>query len=120
MPSDLDLNDNIHAILADSSKYSGSVSIFDYDPGVIQAKELTPEKEDDTLRSVMVDAIDEVEEFGDCENIPQEKLCQTFFLPTKTKTLFEQICKNNCTTPSAFLRNVCVRLVESYFGKVPA
>jgi hypothetical protein len=117
-----DLEDNIHQILHESALREQSFSIFDFndsfDPKPVA---ITPEQADDTLRSTMSESIDEIEksEAGEIERFDstQEKTCQTFFMPTNTKKLFEEICKNNYTTPSCFLRNVCQRLVESYYGK---
>lgn len=117
-----DLDDNIHEILHKSALNEQSFSIFDFNdsfdpkPGSI-----TPEQAEDTLRRAMSESIDEIEksEAGEIERFDstQEKTCQTFFMPTNTKILFERICKNNYTTPSCFLRNVCQCLVESYYGK---
>lgn len=117
----LDDNDNIHHILQDSALHEKAFSIFDFaeddDPTI---KNVVIE-DDTTLKDVMIDACDETEaaEAGEIENIDdnaQGKTCQTFFMPSALKKQFESICKNNCTTPSAFLRNVCARLVESYYG----
>jgi hypothetical protein len=117
-----DFEDNIHQILHESALREQSFSIFDFndsfDPKPVS---ITPEQAEDTLRTSMSDSIDEEEksESGEIEKFDnvQEKTCQTFFMPTQTKKLFEEICKNNYTTPSCFLRNVCQRLVESYYGK---
>jgi hypothetical protein len=117
------IDDNLHTILAESALHEKPVSLFDFgiepDPSAINLEEI----EDDTLRNVMIDSIDEIEksESGEIDRFDDdsEKSCQTFAIPTEIKKLFEQICKSNYTTPSCFLRNVCQRLVESYYGKKP-
>jgi len=128
-----DFEDNIHQILHESALREHAFSIFDYQDSfeptrkIISSKNPTRKKikpdeaPDDTLLTTMHDSIDEYEKAveGEIENFEntQGKTCQTFFMDTNTKKLFEEICKNNFTTPSCFLRNVCQRLVESYYGK---
>ncbi len=114
------LEDNLHTILSQSALQEKPSSLFDFcDPSA----EANPNaySEDDTLRDVMIESIDEIEksESGEIDRFDDssEKSCQTFAIATETKKLFEQICKNNYTTPSCFLRNVCQRLVDSYYGK---
>ena len=116
------VDDNLHTILADSALQEKPASLFEFfdvDPSAQNpTKEIT---EDDTLKNIMIDSIDEIEksESGEIDRFEDgtEKSCQTFAIATETKKLFEQICKNNYTTPSCFLRNVCQRLVDSYYGK---
>ena len=117
----LEIEDNIHAILAESALKEKAFSIFDFNNDFNPSAKPKIQNEADTLKSAMCDAIDEIDaiEAGEIENPEscQEKSCQTFSIPSDLKKQFEEICKNNVTTPSAFLRNVCARLVESYFGK---
>lgn len=114
-------DDNIHVILQESALKESCFSIFDFAESdkPEQVKKIVPE--DDTLKSLMVESIEEIEksEEGEIKRFEDQgdKSCQTFSLPTKTKLLFEKICENNYTTPSCFLRNVCQRLVDSYYGK---
>ena len=121
---DLLIDDNLHTILSESALQEKPVSLFDFciEPDPSEAA-LPVEQEDDTLRNVMIDSIDEIEksESGEIDRFDDdsEKSCQTFAIPTEIKKLFEQICKSNYTTPSCFLRNVCTRLVESYYGRKP-
>lgn len=113
-------DDNIHSILKESALKEHTFSIFDFassdDP-----KPEDPEKENDTLKTAMVESIQEIEDAGEglIDRFPPgiRSECQTFFMPSDVKAKFETICKNNYTTPSCFLRNVCSRLVESYYGR---
>lgn len=117
----LENDDNIQFILQESALREKNFSLFDFAECDNPNAKPKPSNEEDTLKAAMVDAIDETDAVENGEIIDPEaepgKTCQTFFMPTEIKKRFESICKNNYTTPSAFLRNVCARLVETYYGK---
>jgi hypothetical protein len=108
--------DNIHYVLAESAGEEPA-ALWDNWPNDVPAPDFD---DDDNLREVMNDSVEETikEQEGEPSTIHAlPKACQTFFMPKIIKEKFEEICKNNYTTPSCFLRNICIRLVESYYGK---
>lgn len=115
------VDDNLHSILTESALQEKPASLFDFFESDFSSAKPIELTEDDTLKDVMIESIDEIEksESGEIDRFEDdsEKSCQTFAIATETKKLFEQICKNNYTTPSCFLRNVCQRLVDCYYGK---